>query len=249
MPDLENQPFYVGADGCRAGWFAILITEDRQCRAEVFPNVVALSESYKEASLILLDVPIGLRERGDYERICDREARRLLGPERGRGVFRAPCRQACYAATYEEAKAVNKQLTGKSLPVQTWGIIPKIREVDEHLENNQSAIASTKEIHPELCLWALAGGRPMAHKKDTPLGFCERLKVLRSHHSHTDAIVSDALNNYRRQDVAKDDILDALAAAVTAIAGLNALITLPDPPEFDDRGLPMQMLYRALNVG
>jgi predicted RNase H-like nuclease len=63
------------------------------------------------------------------------------------------------------------------------------------------------------------------------------------------SLVSDALNNYRRQDVAKDDILEALAAAVTAIAGLNALVSLPDPPEFDDRILPMQMLYRPLNVG
>ncbi len=46
---------------------------------------------------------------------------------------------------------------------------------------------------------------------------------------------------YRRKDVAKDDVLDALVAAITALGPLNSL---PDPPELDDKGLPMQMLYR-----
>jgi predicted RNase H-like nuclease len=243
MPILENKPFYVGADGCRAGWFAIHLTEDRQWCAEVFPNIATLWERYQQARLILIDVPIGLREIGADERICDKEARRLIGPDRGRGVFRAPCRQACYAVTHEEAKAINKKLTGRSLPVQTWNIVSKIREVDEHLKNNQTARASIREVHPELCFWALAGGRPMSHKKDTPLGFCERLQVLQSKHPETGAITSHALHSHRRKDVAKDDILDALAAAITALVGLNNLVSLPDPPEFDARGLPMQMFY------
>jgi predicted RNase H-like nuclease len=252
MPDSEIQPFSmfsIGVDGCRAGWFAIRLTEDRQWCAEVFPNIATLWERYQQASLILIDVPIGLREIGADERLCDKEARRLIGPDRGRGVFRAPCRQACYAVTYEEAKAINKKLTGRSLPVQTWNIVSKIREVDEHLKNNQSARASIKEVHPELCFWGLAGGRSMSHQKDTPLGFCERLQVLQSEHPDTDAIVSHALHSYRRKEVAKDDVLDALAAAVTALAGLKNLVSLPDPPEFDDRGLPMQMLYWPLHAG
>lgn len=41
-----------------------------------------------------------------------------------------------------------------------------------------------------------------------------------------------------------DDLLDALALAVTAGASPNELRTLPaDPPE-DHEGLPMQMVYR-----
>jgi predicted RNase H-like nuclease len=48
--------------------------------------------------------------------------------------------------------------------------------------------------------------------------------------------------------VGKDDILDALVAAITALAGLNALVSVPDPSESDECGLPMQMLYRPTTV-
>lgn len=248
MPDLENKSFSVGADGCKAGWFAICITEDRQWRAKVFPNIAKLWEIYQQASLILIDVPIGLRESGPDERICDKEARRLLGRPRASGVFPVPCRQAIYAMTYAEASATNAQITGRRLSRQTWGITPKISEVDFLLSHHETARAGVKEVHPEVCFWAFAG-RPMQHNKRCPAGFTERLQVLQSKHPDTDAIVSHALHNYRRKDVAKDDILDALAAAVTAFAGLKNLVSISNPPEFDDRGLPMQMLYRPLNAG
>lgn len=237
----------MGVDGCRAGWFAILLAGEHQCQVEVFGNITELWEKYKKASVILIDMPIGLKENGTEERRCDKEARRILGPPRASGVFRAPCRQAIYATSYEAAKSINKELTGRSLPKQTWCIIPKIREVDELLETHRPARAIIKEVHPELCFWAL-NGKPMQHNKKRAEGFNERLQVLKSYHPDIVAIVSDNLNNYQRQDVAKDDILDALAAAVTAFVGRNALISLPEPPEFDDRGLPMQMLYRSRNA-
>lgn len=243
MPFSKNKPFYIGVDGCRAGWFAILLTGDRQWRAEVFPNIVALWKSHNKATLILIDIPIGLKEGGAFERRCDKEARKLLGPDRGRGVFRAPCRQACYAVTYAVAKAINKQLTGKGLPVQTWSIIPKIREVDELFEIHQASKGIIREIHPEVCFCGF-NGEPMRHNKKRAEGFKERLQILKPYHPDTAAIVSYALSNYRRKDVAKDDILDALAAAVTAFTGVQNLVSIPQPPEFDDRGLPMQMLYR-----
>jgi predicted RNase H-like nuclease len=83
----------------------------------------------------------------------------------------------------------------------------------------------------------------MQYKKDTREGYDERLQVL-GLYPQTNAIVSDAREKYRRKEVKEDDILDALAAAITALSGLDGLNSLPDTPEFDDRGLPMQMLYR-----
>jgi predicted RNase H-like nuclease len=236
------KPFYVGADGCNCGWFAIILNQDWQWETEVFPSISALWERYREASLILLDVPIGLKEKGAEERRCDREARKILGPDRGRAVFRVPCRQAIYAATDAEAKSINKRLTGKSLPVQTLSIIPKILEVDKFLLSDATAKISIKEVHPELCFWSLAG-RPMQYKKDTKEGYDERLQVLRFY-PKVNAIISNAREKYRRKEVKEDDILDALVAVITALAGLNALISVPDPPEPDECGLPMQMLYR-----
>jgi predicted RNase H-like nuclease len=240
---LENQLLFVGADGCRAGWFLIALTKNGQWQTEVFPNITELWEKYRKSSLILLDIPIGLTEKGAEERRCDKDARQLLGPPRASSVFRTPCRRAIHAVTHDEAKAINKQLTGKSLPVQTLGITPKILELDSLFLCDASARACIKEIHPEICFWALAG-RPMQHNKKKAGGFAERIKVLQSYHSVTEEIVQHSLQNYRRREVAKDDILDALAAAITALAGLNALVSVPDPPEFDNRGLPMQMLYR-----
>ena len=243
MQFLENKLFYAGADGCRAGWFAIALTMNGQWQTEVFPDIAELWEKYQKASLILVDIPIGLKEKGAEERRCDKDARKLLGPPRATSVFRVPCRKAVYAATYEEASAINFQITERRLSRQTWGICPKIRQVDSLLLTDASARVRLKEIHPEICFWALAG-RPMQHNKKRAEGFDERIKVLQSYHSATEEIVQHSLQNYRRQEVAKDDILDALVAAITAFAGLNALVSVPDPPESDEGGLPMQMLYR-----
>jgi predicted RNase H-like nuclease len=148
-----------------------------------------------------------------------------------------------HAVIHEEAKAINKQLTGKNLPVQTLSIMPKILEVDSLLLSEASAKACIKEVHPEVCFWALAN-RPMLHQKKLAEGFAERIKVLQSYHSATEKIVEHAWQNYRGKGLKKDDILDALVAAITAMVGLSALVSAPDPPESDECGLPMQILYR-----
>ncbi len=239
MQTLEK-PFYVGVDGCRAGWFAIALTQDGRWKTKVFPNISILWKTCRNASLILLDVPIGLKESGPEERCCDKEARKLLGQPRASSVFRAPCRQSINATNDEERKSKNKLVTGKSLSVQTLGIIPKFREVDKLLLCDPIAKEYIKEVHPEICFWALAG-RSMQYKKKIKEGYDERIQVL-ALYSQTNEIISYAEKNYLRKDVKKDDILDALVAAITALGPLKSL---PDSPERDDRGLPMQMLYRS----
>lgn len=241
----KTQKIFVGVDGCKAGWLAIILKADNQWEVEVFPNVFKLWQKYCEASLIFIDIPIGLKANGPLERLCDIEARKLLGPPRASSVFRAPCRNAIYAESYENAKSINKSLTGKSLSIQTLSIIHKIREVDTLLCGDISSKALIKEVHPELCFWGLAG-RPMLYNKRRAEGFSERLKVLRSYHSHADDIVDYTLANFIRKEVAKDDILDALVAAITAFGPLNSL---PDPQELDSKGLPMQMIHRCFNRG
>jgi predicted RNase H-like nuclease len=49
MPFSSDKPYYIGADGCRAGWFAILIGEDRQWHVEVFRNILELWVKYQKA--------------------------------------------------------------------------------------------------------------------------------------------------------------------------------------------------------
>ena len=238
---------FVGVDGCRVGWIAIGLESEDNWQVNTFPDVSSLWEHHRQASLILIDIPIGLKAGGKTERRCDPQARKLLGPRRS-SVFPAPCRQAIYASSYREACDVNQRLTGKRLSVENWNIIPKIREVDCLLSDDTSARGHIREIHPELCFWGLAG-RPMQHAKKRSEGLSERTQLLQSIYPQTADIIAHALSTYRRKDVARDDILDALAAAVTGMMGGQNLVSIPQEPEFDERGLRMEMVYCSYTVG
>src|SRR6266540_3607688 len=72
---------FVGVDGCPAGWVAVALTSEGQLGYKVLPTFDGVLGQHPHA-LILVDVPIGLREAGREERLCDREARRdVLGPQ------------------------------------------------------------------------------------------------------------------------------------------------------------------------
>ena len=237
---------FVGVDGCRAGWLAIGLETEHDWKVNIFPDVSSLWDHHRQASLILIDIPIGLKAEGRAERRCDPEARKLLGPRRS-SVFPAPCRGAIYASSYQEACDINQRLTGKRLSVENWNIIPKIREMDCLLSDDASAKGRIREIHPELCFWGLAG-RPMQHAKKRSEGLLERTQLLQSIYPGTADIIAHALSTYRRKDVARDDILDALAGAVTGLMGGHNLASIPQEPEFDERGLRMEMVYCPYTV-
>ena len=236
---------FVGVDGCRAGWLAIGLTKEDIWQVNTFPDIASLWCHYNQASMILIDIPIGLREEGVQERRCDSEARKLLGPRRS-SVFPAPCRSAAYAKSYREACEVNERLTGRRLSMKSWNITPKIREVDCLLPNNEAARARIREIHPELCFSGLAG-HPMKHPKKRSEGLAERTQILQSTYPQAAAVISHTISAYRRKDVSRNDILDALCAALTAMLGEQKLTSIPQPPEFDSRDLRMEMVYYSDN--
>ena len=234
----------VGADGCRRGWFAVRREDDGRSSFDVFERITDLWNEWGDAYLILLDVPIGLPGSLSEGRRCDTEARRLLG-RRHPSVFTPPCRAAMEASTYEGASNANFKETGRKLTRQAWHIIPKIREVDCLLRRNPEARAKVREVHPEVCFWAFAGGEPMMARKKSRSGREERLHLLRQIDPGTDAIVESALGRFRRREVAWDDILDALVAALTADCEHRSLESLPGESQSDAYGLPMEMVYRG----
>lgn len=241
---------YIGVDACKAGWFAIILEEGNNWQLDVFSDISSLWNQCKDARLILIDIPIGLRENDSNERACDKEARcRLLGPERGGSVFPAPCRAAIYADTYKEASEINAQKTGRRLSRQVWGIIPKIKEVDHLLSVDMTTKSRIREIHPEVCFWALNCSKPMKYSKKKEEGFLERMEVLLSVYPYTKDVVDKALREYPRSKVAKDDILDALVAAVTASAERRGLSSIPETAEVDSKGLSMKMVYYLMTRG
>jgi predicted RNase H-like nuclease len=231
---------YIGIDACKKGWFAVSIGTDKRFKIGVFETIADFWNSIKSNTLILIDIPIGLPDEG--KRQCDVEARRLL-QKRASSVFPVPCRQAIRAATHQEACRMNQQTLGVKLSIQTWNIAGKIREVDDLLLRDEKARRCMRESHPEICFWALAGERPMAHYKKTDLGFVERLGLLGKINPATEKIMNTALKNYPRKYLAADDILDAVALAVTASTGRHALASIPQNPPCDGMDLPMQIVY------
>ena len=244
--------YFLGVDGCKGGWLAVKLSLFGDWEVNLYSSFAELWEKHAAAALILVDIPIGLRQgsrntgsRERQERRCDKEARKLLGPRRS-CVFRVPCRPAVYAGSYDRALAKNEKLTGTRIFKATWNIVGKIRQVDEFLSSNPEARESVREIHPELCFWSLNRCRPLQYSKRQENGYQERLELLKTWYPQCKAIVEYAEEYAKKnypQEVKQDDILDALAAAITAKVGFDKLSCLPPQPERDSQGLPMEMVY------
>ncbi len=235
--------YYVGIDGCKTGWFAVRLFQSGSWNFDVFDNIDQLWNTFYKAQLLLIDIPIGLCEGGVEGRACDTAARRFLGSPRASSIFTPPVRLALEFNDREAASEKNYSLTGRRIGVQSWAIARKIQEVDQFLRSKLEARKKIREIHPEVLFWALNGRKEMSHKKSRSAGFEERLRVLRTHFPRSDALVEEALHTFRRSKVARDDILDALAAAVTALFGNGRLSSIPEEPQVDPFGLPMEMVY------
>lgn len=244
MPRFPN---IVGVDGCKAGWFAIRLYGQNEYEVGVFPAFEELVRCYIGVDLILVDIPIGLPEDAT-PRECDREARGLLERRRS-SVFPTPTRQAVEQASstpkdYAAASAVEECYAGKKLNQQTFNIAAKIAEVDSVLRGRGDGVQPhIREIHPEVCFWALNGNQAMALAKKKKDGFKERIALLRRLDPSIDAIVEAAERKYLRREVAWDDIADALVAVVTGYHGYSALQTIPANVPTDAKGLPMEMVF------
>lgn len=239
----------VGVDGCSSGWFTVQLLDNGKFRTNLCSDISTLWNTYQDAQLILIDIPIGLKEAGSEERLCDKEARKILGRPRGSSVFRSPCWQATEETDYQKCSQINERITGKKLSQQSFRIIPKIREVNTFLTENLLARSKIMEIHPELC-FHMFSGRSMKFSKKKSSGYEERMEVLCQIYPSTDVIVNQALFKYKGKSVVADDILDALAAALTAKFGYEYdLKSVPSNPEIDSRGLSMRIMYWGNVVG
>jgi predicted RNase H-like nuclease len=226
--------FVAGVDGCHAGWvrFAVEVPS-----LSTSVDVVNLAEVLRsrptDLACIGIDIPIGLL---NGSRACDKAARRLLGQRRGCSVFAAPCRAALSAKNYREANATNLQETGRGLSQQAWGIIPKIKQVDDTITSDCQQWAF--EVHPEVCFWALNERRPMSYNKKTKEGGAERIALV---HRVFPEIERHLANRPPR--VGADDLLDALVAAWTALRWYRNAAECVCTPELDDRGLSTTIYY------
>ncbi|MBT8442789.1 MAG: DUF429 domain-containing protein [Gammaproteobacteria bacterium] len=232
----------IGIDGCKDGWFYFRF-EDGVGTFGVAATIAEILDGMPFDGRALIDIPIGLKERGKTERECDLLARDMLRPRRHSSVFPAPCRQALKQKDYAAAKDKNRKVTGRSLSRQTWGIAPKILEVDEYLRTNLPVCDSLFEAHPEVVFCGLAGG-PMSAAKKTRDGFTERMTILRIFDSDAETYIASAFLAHGGFEASRDDIVDAYALALCA-RHPGRWRLLPEEPPTDPRGLPMRMVYMA----
>jgi len=230
----------AGIDGCKAGW--ILITFDKNPAYNVLRNDDELKEAFHSYDRIFIDMPIGL-ENENYTRECDRLLREKLGPEYASSVFSPPIRPALNAPSYVEANMQSYDYTEKKLTVQAWNITPKIRTIDELLKMDESLKKKVLESHPELLFMNLNGGM-IYQKKKTKKGLRHRLSLITEHEEIAADFFRDIKEEYRRNEVEEDDIVDSMSLALAAKhSAESGLKTIPENPPVDTEELPMAIHY------
>lgn len=232
----------VGVDGCHGGWIAAeLDRSDHQLALRTFTTFTDLLLHYPEPVVIGIDVPIGLKEGGSRD--CDLAARKLLGAPKGSSVFPAPVRGILGCATWIEANERSKELHGKGISRQTFGILTKIAEVDAVMCADTSLQERVIEVHPEVSFREIAGGEAVRSSKKRLKGFEERRALLLA------ALPGISIPATRPEVKAlagapADDVLDAIAVACTACRfATKRSVSIPDTARTDTRGLPMAITY------
>lgn len=232
----------LGIDGCRAGWIAISLDEEG-AGYWLLESDGELEDYFSKFDRIFIDVPIGLEDE-KYVRECDVELRKQLGPDYHASVFNPPIRPALHAPTYAEASMISYEITDKKISIQAWNITPNIKLVDRLLRNNKEFREKVFESHPELLFQKLNGGNSILQKKATKKGLRHRLGLLKKQSKYADDFFRDIKEEYRRNQVDEDDIVDAMALALYARWSVDKpLKTLPEDPPEDSEGLPMAIHY------
>jgi predicted RNase H-like nuclease len=233
-------PFVAGVDGAKAGWFAVWRDAGGRILSACVRAPAHLCEVLTLADVIAVDIPIGLTESGP--RYCDQEARKALGAPRASSVFPAPIRSVLSANTRAGASLLQREIDGRGISAQGWGIVPKICEWDSHLRANRQIAKRMYEVHPEVCFWALNASRPMQYRKKSQEGRLERRELLAR--VFGSSALDEARLRHTRREVADDDLHDAFVALWTG-ERIHAGIAkrLPESPSPDSVGLPMTIWY------
>ena len=231
----------AGIDGCKAGWILITFDEENP-RYEILRSDEDLFRTLNDFGRIFIDMPIGLEDE-KYTRECDELLRKRLGAEYASSVFSPPIRPALHAPSYVEANMESFEYTEKKLTVQAWNITPKIRVLDRFLAETPELQEKLFESHPELLFMKLNGGI-IFQKKNTKKGLRHRLDLIRKTEKIAADFFREIKEEYRRNEVEEDDIVDSMALALAAKQSLDKTIkSLPKNPPEDSKGLKMAIHY------
>lgn len=215
------------------------------CESKDYETVLDIMREFPTADAYLIDMAIGLPECiEESEKRPDKATREELG-KNGSTVFPIPCRQAVMVdpndpQTVIKLRELYLAVLGKSLSAQSINIIPKIRELNEFLDDYREYKNVLCESHPELCFTRLNGKALMMNKK-TAEGLEERQSILEK---YIEKGMMDGIQVRARElNCMPDDIMDSVCLAVSAALKAHGMCeTIPEEPETDVRGLVMQMI-------
>lgn len=228
-------------DGCPAGWLIITYVAGTFYH-QIHGDFEELLSANPTVSRILIDMPIGLASPG-YPRTIDQKLRRQL-PGRGSTVFNTPVRAAIYASHFDEARCVNKQMTGKSLSIQSLHLMDKIKQIDTYLINTPKKALKIYESHPELCFKSLNNDKTLLSKKSSIEGQRHRLRILGNYESSIKDLYQNILSSTTTKRVRRDDIIDALCLClVNKLAIHDKLKFLSDENAKDEHGIEIKIAY------
>ena len=232
----------VGIDGCRGGWAYFHQNRRGNIDGGVASSFADIAHKLDKGARVYVDMPIGLIDHGSAQRLCDREARSLLQGKKAASIFAAPCRPVLAARDYEQAKEISLQAIGKKLSLQSYALVPKIKEIDDFLAQNPHQL-EIREVHPEVCFWALNKHQAVIENKKSKAGLELRLQLLESVLPQARNLFSQQLQLHKRKTVLADDLVDALVVLTVAMSQRQYLRTVPAQPPKDARGLAMEIVY------
>lgn len=237
---------YLGLDGCRAGWVAALLQPARRSvHLAVYSSFRQVIDDAPAGIEIWVDMPIGLTGNGISRRVD--EAMRAVLKARKSSVFPAPCRAALAAQTYPQARELEQLHQARSLSAQAYHLIPKIREVDEFLQNQPAWRLRVFESHPELCFQRLNADQPLRYSKKLHAGWQERADLLDCYLKGSREAALALLAGTRRAQVKPDDALDALVLAIAAWLNRGEENGYLRQKEMEDAaGIPLRIACPAL---
>lgn len=218
----------AGVDGCHFGWVVASRINENIPQIQLFEDFQCVLNSFADFDVIVVDMPIGLvslRE-NNGRRKADTEAKCILSKVgRSGSIFYPPVQEVLDELSvqqtiyndenYKEACIVSKKKTGRLLSRQTFGLLKKIKEIDEI---DEKKMKNVWEFHPEITWIKTCSIASISYKK-TREGYEQRLKCLCDRLGIIDEKLTSLIEQARKKhckDVAKDDILDALAGLLVA---------------------------------
>ena len=230
---VENSSVSVGVDWGGGKWIAVEL-ENKIASWRVFDDINRLCLHYEQLPHVLIDAPVGLPENEEQAlQRPDRAAREYLKvPARRSAVFPVPFRQLVYETDKQVIWNMSRELGAKITP-QSIALFPILRQIDVFLSEHPSWKERLVESHPECAFQALNGNVGLMYSKHCEAGASERLEILSRFVENTEDLWNRTPRKWR------EDVLDALALAVTASRDFVSVSPSVSP---DSKGLPMRIV-------